>query len=57
MKRVYHTKTTVEYTFNKEEIELIKFCLNYCHHRATCHRSPVSSYRKEIDTLRKQLNK
>ena len=57
MKRVYHTKTTVEYTFNEEEVKLIEFCLNYCYHRATKHRSPVTSYQDKINKLRKQLNK
>lgn len=29
--------TSFEYVFNKEEVSVLKDCLDYCYHRATKH--------------------
>ena len=52
MKKYIEEKYIIE---DKEEIKLLRFLLDYCYHRATKHKTPVSGLVKGIDNLRKQL--
>jgi hypothetical protein len=40
---------------DKVEINLITDCLNYCYHRATKHKTPMTGKEYMINKLRKQL--
>jgi hypothetical protein len=40
----------------KSEINLIKDCLNYCYHRATKHKTPMTGKEQKINDLRNQFN-
>jgi hypothetical protein len=40
---------------NQDEINLVKDCLNYCWHRATQHKTPMSGKEKKINELRRQF--
>jgi hypothetical protein len=44
------------YTLDEEkEISLIKDCLNYCYHRATKHKTPMTGKEEDINKLRKEF--
>jgi hypothetical protein len=40
---------------DEDEIKLLKFLLDYCYHRSSQHRTPVSKMEDRINILRKQL--
>ena len=53
MKLVEKTIKVIE--LNHEESKLLITLLNYCHHRATKHQSPVTAFQDRIEAFRKQL--
>jgi hypothetical protein len=49
-------RIVIEYILDDQtEIALIKDCLNYCWHRATQHRTPMSGKEEKINGLRRQF--
>lgn len=42
-------------TFTKEQLRLVKHIVNYGWHRASCHKTPLSCRKEDIDKLRLSL--
>lgn len=53
MKFIEKTIKVIE--LSHEESKMLINLLNYCHHRATKHNSPVSQYSEQIEKFRRQL--
>jgi len=50
-------KKTTYIIDDESELKLIRFCLDYCWHRATKHKTPVSGLDKGINKMRKEFEK
>lgn len=44
-----------DYILEPQDLKVIIDCLNYCHHRATKHKSPMCSIHEHIQRLRKEF--
>jgi hypothetical protein len=53
MKLIEKTIKVIE--LSHEESKMLINLLNYCYHRATKHKSPVSQYSEQIEKFRKEL--
>ena len=48
-------ETIVKYTLEEKDLNTIKECLNYCYHRASQHKTPMTGREDEINRLRKEF--
>jgi len=56
MKKNIKVVEKIEYILEDKDINILKDCLNYCFHRATKHKTPMTGKDNDINRLRQDLD-